>query len=346
MTSNNSKTPGIDWQGLFKWSSEYSDGTGTSKFTALTKEEQEWLSKVMKDCTYNDTDMMTAAVKALTDHTNKSAEELMNALEELQDLIDVHSSNSTNLNNIGGFKLLMEIMFTNQHSKVRRLALSVFSLSVQNNVEMQEIAHNHGALELMYQYVKEEEEKNKEQIMGAFSSLIRTPITSIKAEFFSEMKGLDWLQQIILEKKASKRTLKKVFFLLYDLIVKETDKNIDTVLYQDSLIKDYILENNKMIIRMLKMIDYEDEENLFSDNVLREFIINCLGALFQYKEGSVTKDIFEYLQAKVSDLQQKIKQIQDSKRDEDLVEILSKENELLTSILENKGDFLLLKYHK
>lgn len=302
MNGKPGKQGGVDWQGLFKWSTQYSDGTKESKFSPMTKEEREWLENVIKEYTFDEADRMSKIVSVLYEHHTTDKEELLELLEELQELIDIHPRNSLNLDKIGGFKILMDVMFNNEHAAVRRLAMMVFGLVVQNNNEMQETAYRYGGLQLMYQYVKEEDPKNKEQVIGAFSSLIRSSITALKAEFFSEMKGLDWLKQIILDKKVSKRTLKKVYFLLYDLIVKETDKSIDTVLYQENLIKDYILKNQKVIKRMLKTLDYENEDDLHSDHVLREFVLNCLGAIFQYQHGAMTEEIQEYLSSKVDQI--------------------------------------------
>ena len=37
--------------------------------------------------------------------------ELVNLLEEMNELVDIHQVNANNLEKIGGFKILMEIMF-------------------------------------------------------------------------------------------------------------------------------------------------------------------------------------------------------------------------------------------
>lgn len=136
---------------------------------------------------------------------------------------------------------------------------------------MQEIAHKHGGLELMHQYIKEEDDSNKEQVISALSSLIRTPYTAVKAEFFTEMKGLDWIKQIILEPSTTKKALRRIYFMLYDLITKETDKNIDTVLYNDNLIKEYLVSNKEIIKAMLNSLDYSLDDTLVAEIPLREF---------------------------------------------------------------------------
>jgi hypothetical protein len=333
---------GINWQGLFNWSTSHSDGTMPSVFTAMSKEESKWLQDAIKSYTFDEVDRMKEILAIIHEHQIKDKDELIDVLEELHDIINVHERNSTNLDRIGGFKVLMDVMFNNPSAAVRKVALQTFSSIVQNNKEMQEIAHKYGGLHLLIQYINEEDSKLKEQVIGAFSSLIRTPVTSLKAEFFKEMNGLDWVKQIILEKNTSKKVLLKIYFFLYDLIVKETDKSIDTVLYKDSLIKDFILKDKKLAKRILETIDYNDEDNLFSDHTLREFALNVLGAIFQYKNKALTKSFGQSLLDKNSKISEEIENINNNGGDEDTAHLLSREQSIITSILENDGDFLLI----
>ncbi|CAI2371665.1 unnamed protein product [Moneuplotes crassus] len=333
---------GIDWAGLFNWSAKYNDGTKKTNFSPMTKEEREWLEKAMKEYTYNEADRMQEIIKVLFDQDSKEEQELLENLDELYEIIDIHPRNSTNLDQAGGFKLLMDTMLNNTHEKVRKLSMEIFAAIVQNNSEMQAIAYKYGGLNLMYKYVDEQSDKNKEQVLGALSSLLRTSVAEIKAEFFKEMKGLDWIKQIILEPETTKRALKKIFFLLYDLIVKETDKSVEKVLPDDHPIKDYIVSNFDMIVRMLNLLNYENEEDLFSDHVLREFILNCVGGVFQYNPELVSKDIEEYLSTLLSTISAKITQIRDNDGDMDTVHLLETENSMVEKIIENQGDFLLI----
>ena len=146
----------IDWQGLFKFSSQYTDGTAPSSFDPMTSEDRKWLEEVMAEYTHDDTDRMQKIIPILSDNHSKDKGELLEALEELQELIESHERNSSNLERMGGFKWLMDLMFYNGNSSARKLAMSIFSFCVQNNTEMQEAAHKHGGLHLLHQYIKEE----------------------------------------------------------------------------------------------------------------------------------------------------------------------------------------------
>lgn len=218
---------GIDWSGLFNWSAKYNDGTKATNFTPMTEEEKIWLEKAMTEYTYNESDRMQEIVKTLFDQENTPESTILSDLEELYDIIETHPRNSVNLENSGGFKLLITTMFSNPSSKVRKLSMEIFSAIVQNTPDLQLIAHGHGALNLMYKYIEEALVPLQEQILGSLSSLLRTSVPSIKQEFFTTMKGLDWLKQVILDPKTSKKSQRKVYFLLYDLIVKETDPSVE-----------------------------------------------------------------------------------------------------------------------
>jgi len=38
----------VDWNGLYKWSMEYQDGTAPSNFKAMSREDYLWLTEAMK----------------------------------------------------------------------------------------------------------------------------------------------------------------------------------------------------------------------------------------------------------------------------------------------------------
>ena len=48
----------VDWNGLFKWSMDYNDGTHASNFKAMSQEDRKWLEEAMKQYTYNDSDRL------------------------------------------------------------------------------------------------------------------------------------------------------------------------------------------------------------------------------------------------------------------------------------------------
>lgn len=55
----------VDWNGLFKWSMNYQDGTKPSQFKPMSKEDRDWLEAAMKAYSFNDTDRLTELVNQL-----------------------------------------------------------------------------------------------------------------------------------------------------------------------------------------------------------------------------------------------------------------------------------------
>ena len=74
----------VDWNGLYKWSMEYQDGTRPSEFKAMSAEDRAWLEEAMKAHTFNDTDRLTELINQLkewstnpqgsADHENEAAQ--------------------------------------------------------------------------------------------------------------------------------------------------------------------------------------------------------------------------------------------------------------------------------
>ena len=140
-------------------------------------------------------------------------------------------------------------------------------------------------------------------------------------------------------KTLQNKTLKKVYFLLYDLILKETDESVGEFHSQKNFIKEYLLKNNnKVIVRMLTTLNYEDKKGLFSDHVLREFILHCLGSVFQYNNEAISAEIEDYLSKQSYLINEEIRHIKDNNGDEDTASLLSSENEMISKILLNNGD--------
>jgi len=95
---------------------------------------------------------------------------------------------------------------------------------VQNNPEPQQVALKCGALNLMMKFVDEQEQTNKEAVLGALSSFLRAENFNSKREFIGKMEGLSFLTSILKEKQYSARLIKKCMILMYDLAL--NDDNI------------------------------------------------------------------------------------------------------------------------
>lgn len=76
----------------------------------------------------------------------------------------------------------------------------------------------------MVKFVDEQEQRNKEAVLGALSSFLRAENFNSKREFIGKMDGLQFLGSILNEKGYSARLLKKCMILMYDLAL--NDDNI------------------------------------------------------------------------------------------------------------------------
>jgi hypothetical protein len=104
-------------------------------------------------------------------------------LDELLELIELHNRNSLNLCISGGMEAIMDIIFHSPYARARQEACAVFSFSNQNNIDVQKITFKLGALNLMHQYLRETDLKNREGVISALSSFLRGINTDGKRAF-------------------------------------------------------------------------------------------------------------------------------------------------------------------
>ncbi len=58
----------VDWNGLFKWTLSYQDGTQKSDFKEMSAEDRKWLEEALKQYTFNDVDKLKEACIVLKHH--------------------------------------------------------------------------------------------------------------------------------------------------------------------------------------------------------------------------------------------------------------------------------------
>merc|ERR1719158_385157 len=97
----------VDWQGLFKWSMQYNDGTKQSEFKEMSKEDREWLTEALAQYTFNDADRLTEICKELKESKDIEKAKMTDLLEELQELVELHPRNNLNLCMTGGMQEIL-----------------------------------------------------------------------------------------------------------------------------------------------------------------------------------------------------------------------------------------------
>ena len=98
-----------DWNGLLAWSSKYHDGTKPSEVQMMSEEDKKWLEEAMKQYTFSDTDKLKTLCDQMAEDIEKgfADEGLEDKLYELEDVIQIHDRNSTNLARCGGLASLI-----------------------------------------------------------------------------------------------------------------------------------------------------------------------------------------------------------------------------------------------
>jgi hypothetical protein len=113
---------------------------------------------------------------------------------------------------------ILDIIFNNPNEDARREACGIFSFTNQNNFDVQKLTAKMGALNLMHQYVRESNIKNREAVIGALASYLKGINTDGKREFISEFSGIEFLKGAIKDGKNELRLSKKLLLLLQDLV--------------------------------------------------------------------------------------------------------------------------------
>ena len=180
----------------------------------------------MKQFTFNDTDRMKDIVTAIKPENigKEKKEKIVDMLEELGELIELHPRNGLNFCMGGGMQVIVDVMIDNPDAEIRRTACVSFSQLTQNNMEVQQFALRSGALRLMQQFVKEEPLKAKEAVIGALSAFLRGDNFNSKREFIEKYGGLKFLSAIIMDdqnEQTTYRLIKKVLFLAYDFCLND-----------------------------------------------------------------------------------------------------------------------------
>jgi len=101
-----------------------------------------------------------------------TAEQLIDLLEELVDLVELHPRNNLNLCLMGGMSEVLAIIFSHNNDAVRRTACRVFSSVTTRNTDVQNFAAKSGAINLANQLDRETTPQMREAVLGCLSSFL------------------------------------------------------------------------------------------------------------------------------------------------------------------------------
>lgn len=73
-------------------------------------------------------------------HQELEKTKLLNLIEDVLEIVELHPRNSLNLCLCGGMETILDIVYNNPNEDVKREACSILSSSLQNNPEVQNFA--------------------------------------------------------------------------------------------------------------------------------------------------------------------------------------------------------------
>ena len=201
----------VDWNGLYKWSMQYQDGTAPSNFKAMSPEDRKWLEEAMKQYSFNDTDRLTQLVKQLKQWSNPSNpdaaaenapvrptdDEIVALMEELTDLAELHPRNNLNLCLQGGMSELLSLIFSHESAQVRKQTCMLLTSIMANNKQVQEFASKSGAINLVNQFNAEQTLPLKDAMFGSLASWIKADNFEGKRRFIQDQQGLEFLTSLV-----------------------------------------------------------------------------------------------------------------------------------------------------
>jgi len=104
----------------------------------MSASDRKWLEEALKQYTFNDAERLKEISDELKTHMTMldKAENLIELLDELHELVELHPRNNLNLCLSGGMPTLLKIICTNPNPTARSMAASIVSGAVSNNAEV------------------------------------------------------------------------------------------------------------------------------------------------------------------------------------------------------------------
>ncbi|OMJ88299.1 hypothetical protein SteCoe_9799 [Stentor coeruleus] len=215
----------MDWQGLLRWSMQYTDGTRPSEFKPMDEETKQWLKDALSSVVVDDNEIMQKGVKILSELETGSPEECEQKEKAAELVLQVieNLDMAQNMVKLGYFKHIIKCMIGSQYPSVRKMCASIFTSAVQNNPIVQANALAEHALEGLCARINEETDLQlKEQYIACLSGLVRGQYSEARNQFI-QMKGLDTIN-LLLVSGESPRIVKKCLLMLSDIIYNTRSK--------------------------------------------------------------------------------------------------------------------------
>jgi len=217
-----------------------------------------------------------------------SADKLVELLEELTDLVELHPRNNLNLCLMGGMTEVLAIIFSHDDDSVRKGACRVFSSVTTRNPDVQSFALKSGAINLASQLEREKTPQLREAVIGCLSSFLNASNFAGKRQYITDFNGLEQLSKWICvkgdeekEKYGEGATLKKIKLklkiLLYDVVLNDDNIMDDPFYVRDALGKDIFLLNH--LFDAIQSANFDSPQ----EDQLRDYTLKILYRIYQRK---------------------------------------------------------------
>ncbi|DAZ93598.1 TPA: hypothetical protein N0F65_011782 [Lagenidium giganteum] len=326
------------WLGLMKWSMKYADGTAPSEFKAMSKEDRDFLDKVLKEGVMDENERVGQILRILDGESpdvvfakedddeqskpeEKPSEEdlaeykdaLLDELLSRVDQIDM----AMNFVKLEGLPVLIRLMQKNPRASTRALAAEVCSVVVQNNPFCQDGAVAVGMVEELCKLSEDPDTTCQVKALLAISCLVRNHPASEQRFFSPECSGLSVLKRFLREDADLRLQRKSLFFLRYLI-----RNNAETA--------KQVLADGKYLSTVAKLMNTEDVDLCESTiDALTEFL--QLGGKFADAVRSPELALQDVLTARV----QQVKAMDDSNEEKEYMqEVVRMATELKQQLLQ------------
>lgn len=100
----------------------------------MSEEDAKWLEEALKEYTFNDTDKLTEICEELKkDVKDKyiiSKDEMLDRLDQLSEIVELHERNNLNLFLTGGLQALLQMAYEHPESEVRQESCLLIAIAL------------------------------------------------------------------------------------------------------------------------------------------------------------------------------------------------------------------------
>ncbi|CDU84934.1 hypothetical protein YYC_03208 [Plasmodium yoelii 17X] len=162
----------INWPGLLKWSTKYSDGTvDTNK--RLSKEDIEFLQGAIKEALSQVEDPYEAIGEAVRNFESKDEGIILASAKIIERLVDEYPEVAKNLDKINALDPLLKLLESN-NNHILESVLQIFSLALSNNPVLQDCVFKKNGLKILLLKLQESKQTTVDKkLITAISALIR-----------------------------------------------------------------------------------------------------------------------------------------------------------------------------